>query len=80
MPKFDLRHDPRGKAVSIVAAGTWSVTDEGFDIKATLPGFLIRKPGVYTVIVGAGINDKFAVVSEYAMWVGIEPPDAYRAR
>ena len=47
--KFDLRHDPRGKAVSIVAAGTWSVTDEGFDIKATLPGFLIRKPGVYTV-------------------------------
>ncbi|MYC34856.1 MAG: CAP domain-containing protein [Chloroflexi bacterium] len=70
-----------GKEVPIVEAAMWHVTEEGFDVEARLPGFLMinRNPGVYTVMVWAGVNGNLSAISEYALWVGIDPPDAYRS-
>ena len=74
--------DVEGMVVPILEAETWRVSEDSFEIEARLPGFLMvdRNPGVYTVMLWADVGGRLASISEYAIWVGVDPPDAYRAR
>ena len=63
-----------------ITAGTWEASGESFTVRANVHSLLSEHGhGVYTLIVWATINDKPIAISQYSLFYGVVPPDAYSA-
>ena len=61
-----------------VTAREWEVTGQAFSVRADLSRVIaVYGPGVYSVLVWGRIGGEAAVLSEYSIFHGIDPPGAY---
>ena len=73
-----LAGQPKTVTVPWVTAQTWADNGKEFSIEADLSDVLAEHgEGVYSVIVWGGINGEDAVISEYSIFHGVNPPDTY---
>ena len=64
-----------------ITASMWTASGESFSVKANINEVLEEHgDGVYTIIVWGDIDGERAVISEYSIFHGITPPDAYTPR
>ena len=64
-----------------ITASKWDVSANSFDVKADISDLLDKHgKGVYTVVLWANLGSERDVVSQYSIWVGIDPPDTYTPR
>ncbi len=73
--------EPRKVVAPWITASKWDVSANSFDVKADLSDLLDKHgKGVYTVVLWANLGSERDVVSQYSIWVGIDPPDTYTPR
>ena len=64
-----------------ITALEWKVSDKSFSVAADISDVLDRHgEGVYSVIVWGEIDGERTVISEYSIFHGVTPPDAYTPR
>ncbi len=64
-----------------ITASNWTASGESFAVKANINEVLEEHgDGVYRVVVWGDIDGERAVISEYSIFHGITPPDAYTPR
>ena len=70
--------ETRDVTVRWITASKWIVGIEGFSVEADLQDLIERHgEGVYSVIVWGRIGDEDVVISQYAIFHGVTPPDTY---
>ena len=75
-----LTRQPRTITVPRITAQTWTVKSKEFSVAADLSQVLAKHgDGVYTLVVWGGIDGEDSVISEYSIFHGVTPPDAYDA-
>ena len=64
-----------------IIAERWAVASDSFEIKADIAEVLQKyNEGVYTILIWGKIRGEDAVISEYSIFHGITPTDAYSPR
>ena len=70
--------EPQDVTVAWITASEWIVETEGFSVEANLQTLIERHgEGVYSIIAWGKIDDEDVVISQYAIFHGINPPDTY---
>lgn len=64
-----------------ITASKWDISGAAFSVEASIAEVLTEHgDGVYSLLVWGNIDGKRAVISEYSIFHGIIPPDAYTPR
>lgn len=80
---YDASQNPAERQITVpsVTAREWVADGAGFAIAADLQEVLRQHgPGVYTIVVWSAGGGADVVISEYALFYGIDPPDTYSPR
>ena len=75
-----LARQPKTITVPWITSQKWSNKDRDFTIAADLSDVIAKHgTGVYSLVVWGGIYGADAVISQYSIFHGVTPPDAYDA-
>ena len=80
---YDASKARKGQTIIVpwITASEWTARGESFSVTANIQEELDEHGnGVYTVFVWGKIDGEDAVISEYSIFHGITPPDAYTPR